>query len=119
MSGLASVGVRSVDIGAVPFPVARFATRTFEAAGCTHIRRSPYDPDAIDYLLERHYRAKGRPLRRCHARDLLLQVRNYCAYNELEFEMAPDYFDRIAHGFFTEVRTRDHQSADTLFENAE
>ena len=78
-----------------------------------------YDPDAIDYLLERHYRAKGRPLRRCHARDLLLQVRNYCAYNELEFEMAPDYFDRIAHGFFTEVRTRDHQSADTLFENAE
>ena len=48
MSGLASVGIRTIDIGAMPFPVARFATQDLDAAGCIHIRRSPYDPDAID-----------------------------------------------------------------------
>jgi len=48
ISGLASAGVRTVDVGAAPFPVARFATCIYESAGGAHIRRSPYDPTAID-----------------------------------------------------------------------
>ncbi len=54
-----------------------------------------YRPEAVDYLLEQHYRGTNRPLRRCHPRDLLSQVRNYCAYNDLPLEMRPEYFDRV------------------------
>ncbi|MEZ6126489.1 MAG: AAA family ATPase [Planctomycetaceae bacterium] len=65
-----------------------------------------FDPDALEHLLQTYYRPLGRPLRRCHARDLLLQVRHYCTYNDLEFEMRADYFDRVAGGFFTDIETR-------------
>ena len=72
-----------------------------EATGCF------FEPEAVDHLLSHYYRPHHRPLRRCHARDLLLQVRHYCAYNDLPFEMRADYFDRIAGGFFTEIDTKD------------
>lgn len=65
------------------------------------------DPDAVEHLLNTCYRPFGRPLRRCHARDLLLQVKNYCVYNDLPFEMRGDYFDRVAKGFFTEIETKE------------
>ena len=44
-----------------------------------------------------------RPLRRCHPRDLLVQVQNYCAYNDLPVEMKPDYFDVVVENYFTVV----------------
>ncbi len=61
-----------------------------------------YRPEVVDYLLEKHYQGK-RPLRRCHPRDLLGQVRNYCAYNDLPVEMLPEYFDRVVDSYFTVV----------------
>ena len=39
-----------------------------------------YDEAAVDYLIEKHYRAVNRPFRCCQPRDLLLQIRNYCRY---------------------------------------
>lgn len=69
-------------------------------AGCS------YDAVAVEHLLSEWYRPTGRALRRCHARDILKQVNNYCTYNDIPFEMRADYFDRIAEGFFTEVETR-------------
>ncbi len=66
-----------------------------------------YEPEAVDHLLTTYYRPFDRPLRRCHARDLLLQVKHYCTYNDLQFEMRADYFDRVAGGFFTEIDTKD------------
>lgn len=65
-----------------------------------------YDAAAVDALLTTHYRAFNRPLRRCHARDILLQLRNFCTYNELPFEMLPEHFDTIAQSFFTRVITK-------------
>src|SRR5438132_6703021 len=32
-----------------------------------------FSAEAVEYLLAQHYRLRGRPLRRCHPRDLLLQ----------------------------------------------
>jgi predicted ATPase with chaperone activity len=66
-----------------------------ELLGCEH------QPSVIDNLLARHYRESGRPLRRCHPRDLLVQVRNYCKYKQLPFEMRDQYFDRIVASYFT------------------
>jgi predicted ATPase with chaperone activity len=56
---------------------------------------------AIDYLIERHYRAVNRPFRCCQPRDLLLQVLNHCVYNDLPLELTPEYFDFAAGNYFT------------------
>jgi hypothetical protein len=62
-----------------------------------------YDRRAVENLLTRHYRSRGRPLRRCHPRDLLLQIHNYCAYNDLSMEMRSEYFDLVVENYFTVV----------------
>ncbi len=59
------------------------------------------DQPAIDYLIEHHYHHAGRPFRCCHPRDLLLQVRNYCIYNDLPLELKPEYFDFAVMNYFT------------------
>lgn len=74
-----------------------------------------YLPEAVDHLLHTFYVSQNRPLRRCHARDLLLQIRNYCTYHDLPFEMQPEHFDAVAGCFFTRVGTRSlAPSADSL-----
>jgi predicted ATPase with chaperone activity len=66
--------------------------------------RCDYKPEAVDSLIEKHYKPFKRPLRRCQPRDLLSQVANYCSYNELPMEMRADYFDRVVPGYFTVVK---------------
>lgn len=70
------------------------------ASGCEKFE-CQYRPEVVDYLMEKHYRQTGRRLRRCHPRDLLQQIRNYCAYNELPLELKEDYIDRVAATYFT------------------
>jgi predicted ATPase with chaperone activity len=61
------------------------------------------DPDAVDYLIDQHYHRVGRPFRCCQPRDLLLQVRNYCSYNQLPLELKPEYFDFAVMNYFTMI----------------
>jgi predicted ATPase with chaperone activity len=86
----------------VPDPDEEEFHRLFERAAETC--QCPYDPAAVEHLLARHYRPGGRPLRRCHPRDLLLQVHHYCAYNDLPMAMAPEYLERVVGDYFTEGR---------------
>ncbi|MCA9121489.1 MAG: AAA family ATPase [Planctomycetaceae bacterium] len=62
-----------------------------------------YNPDAVAYLLATHYRPSGRGLRRCHPRDLMKQIRSYCAYHDLPLELKPEYFDRVVGTYFAKV----------------
>jgi hypothetical protein len=75
--------------------------KLFEAAcksfGCR------FFPEAVHYLVETHYSPYGRPLRRCHPRDLLAQVKNYCVYYGRSMELRPDYLDRVVKSYFTAV----------------
>jgi predicted ATPase with chaperone activity len=57
--------------------------------------------EALDHLIKRHYYKAERPFRACQPRDLLLQVRNYCIYNNLPLEMKSAYFDFAAGNYFT------------------
>src|SRR5262245_22804150 len=66
-----------------------------------------YNADAVEYLLATHYRPVNRPLRRCHPRDLLLQIHHYCAYHDMPMEMKEEYFDRVVEDYFTVVGSRD------------
>lgn len=60
-----------------------------------------YDAAAVDYLLAKHYRPVQRPLRACQPRDLLLQVRNYCAYHNSPKLMTPAAFDFAVENYFS------------------
>jgi predicted ATPase with chaperone activity len=62
-----------------------------------------YRPEIVTGLLDRHYRPAGRGLRRCHPRDLLKQVQNYCKYKRIPFEMRHEHFDRVAASYFAMV----------------
>ena len=59
-----------------------------------------YSADAVEHLIARHYRAKRRPYRFCQARDLTVQVQNYCGFNGLPIAMTPQAFDAAAHNYF-------------------
>lgn len=61
----------------------------------------PYCADAIEYLIETQYRANERPMRMCQPRDLLLLVKNYCLYNELEIGLRNEYFDFACENYFS------------------
>ena len=61
----------------------------------------PHIPEAINYLIEKHYRPSGRQFRNCHPRDLLLQVRNYCLYHAYKLELRPDYIDFAVENYFS------------------
>ena len=70
-----------------------------------------YRQDVVDTLIDRHYEPLHRPLRRCHPRDLLMQIRNYCTYNDLPMEMTDEYFDRVVRSYFTVLTSMDDQPA--------
>ena len=63
----------------------------------------PYQPQAVDYLVQTHYRPHGRPLRRCQPRDLLQQIANYCTFNGTPMQLSPQLIDRVAKSYFTVV----------------
>lgn len=64
------------------------------------ILKVPYDEAAVDYLIEKHYRAVDRPFRCCQPRDLLQQIVNYCHYTKREPVMSPETFDFATENYF-------------------
>ncbi len=61
-------------------------------------------PAMVHYLIKTHYETSGRPLRRCHARDLLEQVVYLCSYNELPLEIKEEYLDHAVRNYFTALK---------------
>ncbi len=87
-----------VEIGNPTIDEFRELFKSFcESIGCN------YRPEAVDYLVHKHYKPHGRPLRRCHPRDLLSQINNYSVYAGVPLELRPDYLDRVVDGYFTAV----------------
>jgi hypothetical protein len=64
------------------------------------VLKVPYRQEAIDYLIETHYKPINRPMRMCQPRDLLLQVKNYCLYNDLPVDLKNEYFDYACDNYF-------------------
>ncbi len=59
-----------------------------------------YAAKAVDYVIEKHYRRANRPFRCCHPRDLLLQVRSYCAYKGHPTVLTKELFDMAVENYF-------------------
>lgn len=58
------------------------------------------DEQAVTYLIDTHYRQADRPLRFCHPRDLLRQVRNYCEFHALPIEVTTETVDVAVRNYF-------------------
>ncbi len=58
------------------------------------------EKQAVDYLLETHYRPTHRPLRYCHPRDLLRQVRNFCEFHGRALEVNRETLDVAVCNYF-------------------
>ncbi len=61
----------------------------------------PYKAEVIDYLIETHYQPAQRPYRNCHPRDLLLQIRNYCLYNDQPMDLRNEFMDFACDNYFS------------------
>ncbi len=59
-----------------------------------------FEQDALDYLIDKHYKPIHRPYRCCQPRDLLLQIRNYCHYLDVPPKMCTEYFDYAVENYF-------------------
>ncbi len=71
--------------------------RVAESLGCE------YRTEAVEYLMETHYRRAGRAMRRCHPRDLMEHIESFCHYNDLPFEMSTTNLDVAVEMYFTVV----------------
>lgn len=58
------------------------------------------DEQAIAYLLETHYIKANRPLRYCHPRDLLRQIRNFCEFHARPLEVSQETLDVAVRNYF-------------------
>lgn len=61
----------------------------------------PFNASAVKYLIDNHYKAANRRMRMCHPRDILLQVKNHCLYNDLPVQLKPEYLDFAVHNYFS------------------
>ena len=66
-----------------------------------------YKSEVVDTLIKKHYQEGGRNLRRCHPRDLINQIQNYCTYNDLPLELRDDHIDRVVNSYFTVVKGKE------------
>jgi predicted ATPase with chaperone activity len=62
----------------------------------------PDTPEAAEHLL-RFYARNERALRRCHPRDLLIQVANFCKYRKLPLTIRPEYLDQACRSYFSQL----------------
>ena len=61
----------------------------------------PFEQDMFDYIIDTYYRPVDRQLRNCHPRDLLLQVLNYCRFNQIPTAMTKDSVDFAIDSYFS------------------
>lgn len=60
----------------------------------------PWRPEVVQQLIEGYFKQVNRPLRRCYARDLLSQVRAYCAYRSEPLDLRLDYLQHACRNYF-------------------
>jgi len=62
--------------------------------------------EALEYLLEVHYRGSERAMRFCHPRDLLRQVGTYCAFLEAPRALTRAAIDAAVRNYFAMMPSR-------------
>ena len=60
-----------------------------------------YRADAVNYLIQEHYIRADRSLKACHPRDLLMQIHNFCTFNEKPVVLTKDSIDFAVNCYFS------------------
>jgi hypothetical protein len=82
----------------VPDPTPEQFRRICDLVGpSVGLRPAPHD---IDRLLEKHFVATGRPMRCCHPRDLMLQIKSFCAYHGKPLEFSEEAVEFAVTNYF-------------------
>jgi hypothetical protein len=58
------------------------------------------DGEGLRYLIEHHYRTVHRPMRYCHPRDLMRQIRNYCEFQGRPVEVNRETLEVAVTNYF-------------------
>ncbi|QSQ25836.1 ATPase [Pyxidicoccus parkwayensis] len=74
-------------------------------------RGVPYEADAVDYLIDTHYRPVGRPFAACQPRDLLDQVIDMAHYQGTEPRLEHALLDAAVRGYFVRFDQKKAASA--------
>ena len=61
-------------------------------------------PSLIDRFLNRHYRQTGKPMRRCHPRDVITHAVDLMRFEKLDMELTDDVLDRGFESCFLETK---------------
>ena len=83
----------------VPNPSIENFVKLFEIM--CRVMKFEFKPELIKYLLQTHYMPTNRPLRNCHPRDILLQVRNYSLYNKIPMVLTKESLDFACENYFS------------------
>jgi predicted ATPase with chaperone activity len=59
-------------------------------------------PEAAEHLLK-FYQSNSRCLRRCHPRDLLTQVANFCKYRKIPLAIRPEFLEQACRSYFSQL----------------
>jgi predicted ATPase with chaperone activity len=59
-----------------------------------------FDPEVVEYLLNRYYDGGQRPLTACHPRDLLEQILDYCRFHQIPPRLTAENLDRACQSYF-------------------
>ena len=65
------------------------------------VLKLPFQEAPVQHLITEHYEKPSRPYRCCQPRDLLMQVRNYCAYKSQPIELTEEAFDFAVANYFS------------------
>ncbi len=60
----------------------------------------PWRPEVVQQFIQSFYRRFGRPMRRCHARDLLTQVKAFCVYRGEPLDLRLDFLQHACRNYF-------------------
>jgi predicted ATPase with chaperone activity len=58
------------------------------------------DDRILDYLIREHYDSTGRSMRRCHPRDLIETIEDFCRYREESLKLTEELLDEAAETYF-------------------
>lgn len=62
-----------------------------------------YEPQLLDYLIDKHYKQAGRGFRAVHPRDLLMQAREYCNYMGWQAKLTRELIDIVVETYFVQL----------------
>ena len=65
-------------------------------------RRIPCSVELIKWFIDKHYRQTGKPLRRCHPRDVLSHALNLIHFEKLPLTLTPELLDRAFESCFVQ-----------------